>query len=474
MNIHKMNVSETIGEAEKLLQAEKNISPALQSVMKVLLSLMKIMLEKFSLNSKNSSKPPSTGHNRDKSKSRKMKKTRNPGGQLGHVGKQLKPVDNPDQVEILTIDRRTLPRGHDEEAGFESRQVIDFIVTVQVTEYRAQILIGRNGERVVAAFPDWVTRPVQYGPKTKSSAVYMSQYQLIPYQRIEDYFSEQIGIRMSTGTLFNFNQEAYDRLEHFETVTKNKLRQGRLLHGDETGININGKRLWLHIACNDRWTYFYPHAKRGHEAMDTIGILPEFKGVLCHDHWKAYYRYSCLHALCNAHHLRELEWSATEDRQRWASTMKKFLVKLNQKVESEGGQLPLQKSQYYRKRYNQVLDAAEKECPLINTSREKGRRGRIKKSKSRNLLERLRQYQDDVLRFMDNKEVPFTNNQGENDLRMTKVQQKISGCFRSLDGALIFCRVRAYLITCRKHDVSATEALEILFQGKLPDFIDSR
>jgi transposase len=472
MKIHKMNVSETIGEAEKLLHEEKNISPALRSVIKVLLSLMKIMLDRFSLNSKNSSKPPSTDRNRNKSKSKKTKTTRKPGGQPGHVGKQLKPIDNPDKIEILTIDRRTLPRGQYQEAGFESRQVIDFIVTVQVTEYRAQILIGHQGERFVAAFPDWVTRPVQYGPKTKSSAVYMSQYQLIPYQRIEDYFSEQIEISISTGTVFNFNQEAYDRLEYFETVAKNKLRQSRILHGDETGINISGKRLWLHTACNDRWTHFYPHAKRGHEAMNAIGILPKFKGVLCHDHWKAYYQYSCLHALCNAHHLRELEWSATEDQQCWANAMKKFLVKLNKKVESECGQLSPQKSQYYRKRYNQLLDAAEKECPLMNTPREKGRRGRMKKSKSRNLLERLRQYQDDVLRFMENKEVPFTNNQGENDLRMTKVQQKISGCFRSLDGALIFCRVRAYLITCRKHNVSATEALEILFQGKLPDFVD--
>lgn len=474
MKMNKINISETIDEAEKLLNEEKNISTALKAVIKLLLSIMKIMLGRLNLHSKNSSKPPSTDPNRDKSKSRNKKSNRKAGGQPGHVGKQLKPVANPDQVEILTIDRRTLPRNSYQEGGFESRQVIDFIVTVYITEYRAQILIGADGERYVAAFPDFVTRPVQYGPKTRASSVYMSQYQLIPYHRIEDYFSEQIKINVCVGSLVNFNREAYDRLERFEEVAKERLRTGNVLHSDETGININGKQLWLHTACSDRWTHFYPHSKRGHEAMDAIGILPGFKGVLCHDHWKAYYRYTASrHALCNAHHLRELEWSSTEEKQRWAGAMKKFLTRLNQKVEVQGGQLSGQQSQYYRKRYNQLLDAAEKECPLHHIPRKKGQRGRIKKSKSRNLLERLRQYQEDVLRFIDDKQVPFTNNQGENDLRMTKVQQKISGCFRSEEGALIFCRIRAYLITCRKHGVSPTDALETLFQGKLPDFINS-
>ncbi len=202
-----------------------------------------------------------------------------------------------------------------------------------------------------------------------------------------------------------------------------------------------------------------------------MGILPKFKGVLCHDHWKAYYQYSCLHALCNAHHLRELEWSATEDKQQWAKKMKAFLMKLNKTVDAAGGVLDKQKSSYYRKRYNKLLVDAEKECPAPKDKRKPGQRGRMKRSKSRNLLERLVEFQEDVLRFMDDKDVPFTNNQGENDLRMTKVQQKISGCFRSEEGAFIFCRIRAYLITCRKHGVGATEALETLFKGKLPSFV---
>jgi transposase len=124
----------------------------------------------------------------------------------------------------------------------------------------------------------------------------MSQFQLIPYLRIEDYFREQMGLSLSAGSLFTFNQEAYNLLALFEQITKQKLINTSRLNADETGININGTRIWLHTACNDLWTHFYPHYKRGSEAMDAIGILPKFKGILCHDHWKAYYKYTCLHA----------------------------------------------------------------------------------------------------------------------------------------------------------------------------------
>ncbi len=191
-------------------------------------------------------------------------------------------------------------------------------------------------------------------------------------------------------------------------------------------------------------------------------MLSKYIFVLCHDHWKAYYTYTCLHSLCNAHHLRELEWSAVEDNQKWAVKLKEFLEKLNQEVDKAGGVLTTKQSVYHRKRYKELLIDAEKECPPSKIERKIGQRGKLKKSKSRNLLERLIKYQNDVLRFVDDIDVPFTNNQGENDLRMTKVQQKISGCFRSEEGAFIFCRIRAYLTTCRKHGVDATEALEFV------------
>ena len=470
MTINKLNIRESISTATKLLEKEKQISPALRAIMKVLLTLVQIMAEQRGLNSKNSSKPPSTDPNRKKAKQKTS--TKKPGGQPGRIGKQLKPISDPDCIEVLKLDKRKLPKGHYTDGGFEARQVVDYEVSVVVTEYRAQVLFDNDGKRFVAKFPKHVNLPIQYGQNTKSNAVYMSQFQLIPYKRIEDYFIEQIGLSISSGSLFNFNKEAYELLEKFDGIAKQRLIDSLVVNSDETGININGKRLWLHAATNDKWTYLFPHHKRGVEAMNEIGIIPKFTGVLCHDHWKPYYQFKqCSHSLCNAHHLRELEWCSIEDNQQWAGNMKKFLEQLNSKVDDAGGKLTLKQSKHYRKKYRSILGHGDNECP--KQERKPGQVGRVKQSKSRNLLVRLRDYENDVLRFMDDVNVPFTNNQGENDLRMTKVQQKISGCFRSMEGAYIFCRVRSYLITCRKHGIGANEALKTLFSGKLPDFLDS-
>lgn len=243
-----------------------------------------------------------------------------------------------------------------------------------------------------------------------------------------------------------------------------------MVHADETGINIDGKRRWLHSASNPLWTYFYPHEKRGSDAMDDIGIIPNFSGILCHDHWKSYYNYNCLHALCNAHHIRELERAIEQDNQNWAIEMKDFLIEANKEVTNAGGVLSKEVIEESRKKYRAILEKGKTECPA--PIKIEGKRGRTKKSKTRNLLERFIDYENDVLRFMENDQVPFTNNLGENDLRMTKVQQKISGCFRSLEGAHIFCRLRSYLSTCRKQGIKITDGLKMLFDGKLPDFVN--
>lgn len=205
--------------------------------------------------------------------------------------------------------------------------------------------------------------------------------------------------------------------------------------------------------------------------MDDMGILPLFQGILCHDHWKPYYAYDVTHALCNAHHLRELERAWEQDSQQWAQQMIILLKEINKATNEAGGRLDVLLSQQYRKRYRDLLEEAERECPAPDETERKGKRGKLARSKARNLLERLRNFEDDVLRFMDEMEVPFSNNKAENDLRMTKVQQKISGCFRSVEGAKIFCRIRSYLSTCRKQGLTASEALRLLFEGKVPPFM---
>jgi transposase len=332
-------------------------------------------------------------------------------------------------------------------------------------------LEDQKGKRFVAPFPKDVARPVQYGIGVKANAVYMSQYQFIPYNRIEDHFQDQMGIPISAGTIHNFNKDAFERLASFESWVKEQLALSTLIHSDETGINVGGTRRWLHSVSNDSFTCFHPHAKRGCEAIDEMGILPKYRGIICHDHWKPYFKYGGLHALCNAHHMRELERAVEQDKQKWAEQMIALLKEINKATHEAGGCLKATESEHYRKRYRDLLREAEQECPPPDETGKK-KRGKTARSKARNLLERLRDFEDETLRFMVDNNVPFSNNRAENDLRMTKVQQKISGCFRSMDGAKIFCRIRSYLSTCRKQGVTMSEALRLLFQGKCPAFMD--
>jgi len=472
LKIENIDVDSAINTAQEALKKEKGVSPALRAALGILILLVTILLNRVSLNSKNSSKPPSSDPNREK-KSRKGNGQKKQGGQKGHKGTTLEPFDDPDVVKESKIDRRTLPKGRKyREVGYEARQVLDLKITRLVTEYRSQILEDEQGNRFVASFPDKVNRPVQYGSSVKAHSVYMSQHQLTPYDRVCEHFQEQMQIPLSIGSIFNFNKEAYEKLEFFEDWARQQLINSSLAHSDETGVNIGGKGHWLHVVSNSSLTLFYPHKNRGTKAMDEMGVLPLFRGTLCHDHWKPYYCYTdCLNSLCNAHHLRELECAYELDGQQWAAKMKKLLPEISKAVDKAGGCLRAKDALYWRKRYRKILKEAEIECPPPDESQRKGRRGRLKRSKSRNLLERLRDFEDDVLRFMEVVEVPFTNNQAENDLRMTKVQQKISGCFRSMVGAKIFCRVRSYLSTCRKNGISATEALTLLFEGKKPKFM---
>jgi len=468
MKIDSIDIQTTIEKAQTIIHDDKHMSAGTKSIVEILILVITLLANRLNLNSTNSSKPPSTDPNREKKP--KSKTGRKKGGQKGHVGVTLKKVDDPDIIEPIKVERRTLPSGKYHELDYEARQVFDIDISRVVTEYRAQVLEDDSGNRYVAPFPEGVTKAVQYGTGIKAHAVYLSQFQLIPYNRVQDYFADQLHIPISEGTIFNFNNQAYEALDAFENIAKEQLRTSAVAHADETGINKSGDRFWLHCTSNVFWTLYFPHEKRGIEAFEAMGVLPGFGGILCHDHWKPYYRLGCTHALCNAHHIRELTRAWEHDGQQWANAMKALLEKINAKVNDAGGALKAQQAGRYRSQYRQLIQKGELECPEPTRPKKKGKRGRIKKSKSRNLLERLRDFEDDVLKFMENEQVPFSNNLGENDIRMTKVQQKISGCFRSVEGAKIFCRIRSYLSTCRKQGIKASRALELLFNGKLPEF----
>lgn len=463
----KINVSEIVLAARREINEEKDLSPSLKITMDSVLDLVVALANRLGLDSSNSSKPPSSDPNRQRRSRTTKAKRRKPGGQKGHKGSHLKQVENPGVVEELLIDRRTLPAGNWKSAGFDKRQVFDIEVSFTVTEYQAEVLMNELGETYVAEFPKGVTEPAQYGVGVKATSVYLSQYQLIPQARVQDLLGTQYGLPITKGSINNFNILAAKTLRDwdFKGWLNTQLLISPVLHADETGTNINGTRFWIHCLCNESLTYFHVDPKRGQEAMERMGVLANFKGQLVHDHWKPYFLYLCIHILCNAHHLRELERAIEQDSQKWAKKMKRLLEEINIKVNEAGGKLSDKKIKQYQKIYRRILKAADKECPENKTQRAQ--------TKSRNLIERLTTFEEETLRFMVEEQTPFTNNQGERDLRMNKVQQKISGCFRTLRGAEDFCLIRSYLSTCRKQGVHPMEALRALFTGEKPKFMET-
>lgn len=461
MTIENIDVEETIKNVKHILSQEKKLSPALRSAIELMILLVTLLVNRMTKNSRNSSKPPSSDPNRERKKKNSGKNK--PGGQKGHVGTTLNKVITPDETlehKVSKCEKCNNNISKQKVTTYETRQVFNVEIKVVVTEHKAEVKKCICGFVNTGIFPEKVTKSVQYGSTVKALSSYMSLYQLIPYKRVEDFFRDQVGLPISAGSIFNFNLEAYKKLETFEIETKEKLLKSFLNHCDETGININGGRGWLHCLSNDKLTLFYPHVRRGAEAIDEMGVLPNYRGIICHDHWKPYFNYASGHSLCNAHHIRELEFSHEQEKQKWAKLMLNLLLEINKATEPLGKLLESDQKKYQR-RYRTILTKGKVECPI--PPREKGKRGRIKKSKARNLLERLENHEESVLLFMKNDAVPFTNNQAENDIRMTKVHQKISGCFRSMEGAKIFCRVRSYISTARKNLFSSHQALNNLF-----------
>jgi len=385
MKVENIDIEATIAKVQALVREDKELSAATKSMFEILILIITLLANRLNLNSTNSSKPPSSDPHRKKRPKKTGKKA---GGQKGHAGITLKQVDEPDIVEIIDIDRRKLPAGKYRQVGFERRQVFDIDISRIVTEYRAEILEDENGKRFVASFPETVTKAVQYGTGAKAQAVYMSQFQLIPYDRIRDYFADQLHLPVSAGSIFNFNQEAFERLAEFENRVKAELASADVAHADETGINIGGKGLWLHCMSNDDWTFYGAHEKRGAIAMNDMGILPLFKGTLCHDHWKPYYTYDCTHALCNAHHLRELKAVHEIDGEEWAGWMVVLLCWMRKVTQShiiEGTKPEFESENMLMRLYDQILEQGQLYHQILPPLKSKTRR----KSSTRLCVERM-------------------------------------------------------------------------------------
>jgi len=425
-------------------------------------------------NSRNSNKPPSSdGYGKPKPKSLRGKSGKNSGGQKGHKGSTLEQTKHPDEVvnHCLTQCGGCGFDLSDQCAQqFERRQVFDIPrISVKVCEHRAQIKICPCCSlRNKAEFPEFVTQPVQYGTELQAVAAYLSQYQMVPFKRLQELFNDVFQIPLSQGTLDSILNRGHEQLAEFEQQAKQGLLHSELVHFDESGMRVNKQLHWLHVASTDRLTSYTIHPKRGVPAMEAMGILNGFQGYAVHDHWASYNAYECYHVLCNAHHLRELIHANEQHDQKWAGKMIECLLDAKTEVDATRnvGASSLQASRvsYYGRRFSRILREGRKELPVIVAPKIK-KRGRVKQHKVKNLHDRLVWYKHETLAFVYDLSVPFDNNLAERDVRMAKVKQKISGCFRSEHGADRFCRYRSYLSTARKQSHNILNALRNAFLG---------
>jgi transposase len=433
------------------------------------------MEERSAKDSHNSSKPPSSdGLAKPRPKSLRKPSGRPSGGQPGHPGQTLRRAEKPDRTERHPVERckkcgRSLAKQAPDRV--ESRQVFDLPEPkLECTEHQAEIKTCPCGCVNRAEFPSGVTAPVQYGLRIKSVAVYLKEYQLLPFERLAEIMRDLFGCgTFSEGTVANYAADCSRRLEPVDAAVRRQAAGAAVAGFDETGLRAEGSLHWLHVVSTNWLTWYFAHRRRGGQAIDAAGVLPDFRGRAVHDFWHSYLQYDCDHAFCNGHLLRELIFLWEEQNQKWAKTMIDHLLAVKAAVDAARGRgldkLPAGDLDRFRKRYLRIVAAGYAENPAADRPPEPKRRGRRKQTKARNLLDRLRGHSGEILAFMRDFSVPFDNNLPERDLRMVKLRQKISGTFRNFAALVNFCRIRGYISTARKNGLNALDALLRAFLG---------
>jgi transposase len=430
--------------------------------------------DQLAKNSRNSGQPPSSeGLKKPRTRSLRKENGRRSGGQKGHQGHTLSMVEQPDHSQVHEVsacphcatDLRSV-----EPCKQERRQVFDIPpVQVEVTEHQAEVKVCPTcGEQVKGEFPAEVTQPVQYGPRLQAQASYLNTYQLIPWARTCELLGDFYGHTPAEAIVLASNAAVVDRIEPSLDTTQQQLIAADVAHFDESGLRVEGQLNWLHVASTDYLTYYDVHPKRGQEGMKAAGILPEFKGRAVHDHWQSYFTFQdCQHALCNAHHLRELQFVIDQYEQEWAQGMIQLLLDIKAEVDAAAPDqmsLPPERLAYFEPRYDELIaQGLEANPPPADPPPKK--RGRKKQSPPKNLLDRLQQRKAQVLAFMYDFRVPFDNNLAERDVRMVKIKQKVSGAFRTRTGAQAFCAIRSYISTARKQGQNVIDALHRALTG---------
>ena len=450
-------------------EALVDIILALQEQVQILTQRITQLEQQINKNSRNSSKPPSSdGLKKPKPKSLRKRSGKKRGGQKGHKGHHLEKVEEPDYIIPLSVtscscraDLSSVPVSR-----YDCRQVFELPEPkLEVFQYQSEIKICPGcGQTAKAPFPEGVNAPVQYGPRFRGMLVYMQNQQFIPADRLRRLVSDLYGTPVSVATILDASSRSYNNLAPFEESLVNALADSEVLHADESGVRTVKKLYWLHSAGTESLTFYGVHEKRGTAAMDHFNILPDFQGRLIHDFWKPYLSYDCDHGLCNAHHLRELTFLFEQQGQIWAKKMFDLLLDMNDFVSEQSNQLTSEQKEPWLKQYHEILSQGWEANPLPKKPPKK-KKGQQAKSKAQNLLTRFSDFEDSALAFLHDINVPFTNNLAEQDIRMLKVRLKISGCFRTVEGAKHFARIRSYFSTARKQGRNILDSITDAIKG---------
>jgi len=437
--------------------------------------LIQALRDQLAKDSHNSSKPPSSdGLKKPKTRSRRRQGQHPRGGQPGHAGDTLKQVAEPDHIERHPI--AACPHCQTELAAiephdYEKRQVFDVPpVSLQVTEHQAEIKHCPGcGREVKGAFPAEVTQPTQYGPRVKAQASYLNNYHFISLARTEELLTDFYGQAPSEAVIIAANQQMVAQTQASLERIQQHLIDAEVAQFDESGLRVEGQLHWLHVASTATHTHYHVDRKRGQVGMQAGGILSKFRGTAVHDHWKPYLNFAqCQHAFCNAHHLRELQFVVEQYQQAWATEMAQLLQNIQAEVEVTPApqmSLPPDRLTHYEIQYDRLIAKGLAANPPPEGSPPK-KRGRPKQSAPKNLLDRLLIHKSGVLAFMYDFRIPFENNLAERDVRMVKVKQKVSGAFRTQEGANTFCAMRSYISTARKQGQNVIEGMYDALRGQ--------
>ncbi len=470
---------QTRSSLNQLGHAEKDVLIlTLQEQVMKLEEEMKQLQGRLNLSSRNSSKPPSSdGLNKPVPKSLRVAGQNPTGGQKGHPGSTLSQSTKPDKIVIHDVPeqcqacQKKLPPAYVSQV----RQVFDLPeIRYEVTEHQAMQAVCSCGQVHTGEFPAGVTNAVQYGPRAQAAMVHLNQNHAVPLQRTAALMEDFFGLPVSQAAVVKSSLAGAEILQPTVQAIGQAAVSSAVLHADETGVRVAKKLHWLHVLATGTLTWMDSHPKRGGEAFESLGMLQQYTGVLVHDGWVPYKALKCLHALCNQHHLRELTYLLEEQNLAWAGDMIELLRHANHlnNLNCADGKTPDYDSEKYqsevrdlRDLYEAIVAQALTENPVVPPT---GKRGKTKQSKATNLIVRLRDYSDDVWRFMTQAGVPFTNNLAEQAVRMPKVKQKVSGCFRTPVGSKTYCVIRSYCATMHKQRANIFESLVAAFRGATP------